>query len=261
MSLAGASPICGTAPGSAPAGGQLSAAPESWTKRRCPNWAYGTACLSRSGRCASPVRLEQSWPEAAQHIPRPCHPDQGCVAQTSARRDRGMRGFVQPSNLLSGTTAEATAVVRGGFVRAGQASRSAWVTTSAPASTRSLEGPFDPIFWPQQKIGRLPGRDPARCNESAKPAQGAQTRPAAQRPLRAPSGSPAQARMRSQACTHSAGPTGGNMARRWPPGRSSSQSICCTRACTTMKWLRLSRSGACGGSAPVKGAPGGSGER
>jgi len=53
-----------------------------------------------------------------------------------------MRRSVWPSNLLSGTTAEATTDVRGGHVRAGQASRSAWVATGAPASTRSLERPF-----------------------------------------------------------------------------------------------------------------------
>jgi|JI10StandDraft_1071094.scaffolds.fasta_scaffold536169_2 hypothetical protein len=152
--------------------------PKDWIKRPIPNFPTRAQRLSGIEAGASPVRLEQRWPEAARHIPWPCHPGQCCVAQTSARHDRGMRRSVRPSTLLSGTTAEATAVVRGGCVRAGQASRSAWVATGAPVSTRSLERPFDPIFWPQ-KIGRLPGRDPARCIATAKPAQRAQTRPAA----------------------------------------------------------------------------------
>ena len=167
--------------------------PKDWIKRPFPNFPTPAQRLSGIEAGASPVRLEQRWPEPARHIPRPCHPGQGCVAQISARRDRGMPGWMRFSSLLSGTTAEATAVVRGGCVRAGQASRSAWVATGAPVSTRSLERPFDPIFWPQ-KIGRLPGRDPARCNAPAKPSQGAQKRPAAQRRQRAHTSPPPAAR-------------------------------------------------------------------
>ncbi|MES2717707.1 MAG: hypothetical protein V4795_18215, partial [Pseudomonadota bacterium] len=50
-----------------------------------------SAVLVSTEAGASPVRLEQSRPEAARHIPRPCHPTQGCDAQTSARHDRCMR--------------------------------------------------------------------------------------------------------------------------------------------------------------------------
>ena len=146
--------------------------PKDWIKRPFANFPTPAQRLSGIEAGASPVRLEQRWPEAARHIPRPCHPDQGCVAQTSARRDRGMRGSVGPSNLLSGTTAEATAVARGGCVRAGQASRSAWVATGAPASTRSLESASWSNFLARQKVGRPPGRDPARCTAPATPWQG-----------------------------------------------------------------------------------------
>ena len=154
--------------------------PKDWIKRPFPNFPTPAQRLSGIEAGASPVRLEQRWPEAARHIPRPCHPGQGCVTQTSARRDRGMRGSVRPSNLLSGTTAEATAVVRGGYVRAGQASRSAWVVTGAPASSRSLASASWSNFLAQQKVGRLPGRDPARCTAPAKQPQGTQSQPTVQ---------------------------------------------------------------------------------
>ena len=150
----------------------LLSGPKDWIKRPLPNFPTRAQRLSGIEAGASPVRLEQRWPEAARHLPRPCHPGQGCVAQTSTRRDRGMRGSVLPSNLLSGTTAEATAVARGGCVRAGQASRSAWGATDAPASTRSLESASWSNFLARQKVGRPPGRDPARCNAPATPWQG-----------------------------------------------------------------------------------------
>jgi len=150
----------------------LLSGPKDWIKRPFANFPTRAQRLSGIEAGASPVRLEQRWPEAARHIPRPCHPGQGCVAQISARRDRGMRRSVRPSNQLSGTTAEATAVVRGGCVRAGQASRSAWGATGAPASTRSLESASWSNFLARQKVGRPPGRDPARCTAPATPWQG-----------------------------------------------------------------------------------------
>ena len=94
-------------------------------------------------------------------------------------------GIVQPSNLLSGTTAEATAVVRGSCVRAGQARRSARAPTSTRCRPLSLESASLSNVLAQQKVGRPPGRDPARCIETAKQRQGAHARPAAQGPLRA----------------------------------------------------------------------------
>jgi hypothetical protein len=71
--------------------------PKDWIKRPFANFPTPAQRLSGIEAGASPVRLEQRWPEAARHIPRPCHPDQGCVAQTSARRDRGMRDRCGPA--------------------------------------------------------------------------------------------------------------------------------------------------------------------
>ena len=51
-----------------------------------------------------------------------------------------------------GTAVECAALVPAASVRAGQARRSVWVWTSARLSSRSLEGPFDPNFWPSKSL-------------------------------------------------------------------------------------------------------------
>jgi hypothetical protein len=138
---------------------------------------------ARALRLACPARTELAGSSSAHSTAVP--PRSGlCRSDLSQARSQHA-AIGAASSLLSGTTAEATAVVRGGFVRAGQASRSAWVTKGAPASTRSLASASWSNFLARQKVGRPPGRDPARCNAPAKPQQGAQTRPAAQRLLRA----------------------------------------------------------------------------
>ena len=75
-----------------------------------------------------------------------------------------------------GTAVECAALTPAGSVRAEQASRSARAPTSARCRTLSLESASLSNFLAQQKVGRLPGRDPARCTAPAKPTQGAQTR-------------------------------------------------------------------------------------
>jgi len=77
-----------SAPGLAPAGDQLSVAPESWTKRRSPNCALRPARLWRPRRFDSPVRLEHSRPWRPQSLQR-WFRSAGCLAASiPACRDR-----------------------------------------------------------------------------------------------------------------------------------------------------------------------------
>ena len=159
LRLAKASPVRCSAPGLAPAGDQLSVAPESWTKRRSPNCALRPARLWKPRRFDSPVRLEQSRPSRPHSLQR-WFRSAGCwAAPIAACRDRAGPRSARHSPDRGGAAVECAALLPANAVRAGQAL--GWCR-------KVCKGPFDPIFWPQQKIGRLPGRDPAGCNESAK---------------------------------------------------------------------------------------------